>query len=269
MMRIKIHRLVEQFAVYPVLNVPYYPLAHGAHKICLHEHEQALKRKYHHNSLTFRQLYATTENFVLPLSHDEVVRGKGSLLGKMPGDEWQKFANLRLLLGYMWAQNGKKLLFMGSEFGQGKEWNHDESLEWHLTQYARHQGIQTWIKDLNALLCSEPALYQKDFDPDGFQWVECNDYSLSVISFLRKGQHPEDTILVLANFTPQSHERYSVGVPCGGYWRECLNSDSEAYGGSDWGNRGGVQAIASSHENFPYTLILAVPPLSISFFKDS
>jgi len=169
-------------------------------------------RKYHHNDLTFRMLYAFHENFVLPLSHDEVVHGKGSLLGSMPGDLWQKFANLRALFGYMWAQSGKKLLFMGGEFGQWNEWNHETSLDWHLLQYDTHRGVQRWVADLNRLYRAEPALHELDFEPAGFEWVDANDAESSVISFLRRGRSPDDVILVVANFTPVVRH----GLPGGG-----------------------------------------------------
>lgn len=223
-------------------------------------------RKYHHNNLTFRLLYAFFENFVLPLSHDEVVHGKGSLLGKMPGDDWQKFANLRLLLGYMYGQPGKKLLFMGGEFGQWREWAHDESLEWHLLQYPPHSGLQRWVSDLNRVYRSEPALYQLDFDPAGFEWVDCNDVVHSVVSFLRKGRG-EDVILIVCNFTPVPRFNYRIGVPYPGFWREVLNSDAREYGGSGLGNLGGVEATLIPWHGRPYSLDITLPPLGVLFFK--
>ncbi len=224
-------------------------------------------RKYHHGTLTFRMIYAFTENFLLPLSHDEVVHGKGSLLGKMPGDEWQRFANLRLLYGYQFSQPGKKLLFMGAEFGQVAEWHHNESIEWHLLQYAPHQGIQQWISDLNQLYRREPALHQLDADPEGFEWIDCNDSQASVLTFLRKSRSPEEAILVACNFTPVARSNYQVGVSRGGYWKEILNSDATAYGGTGWGNLGGVEASPVGVHGRPNSVSLTLPPLSIIFLK--
>jgi 1,4-alpha-glucan branching enzyme len=226
-----------------------------------------IHRRYHHNELTFRSLYGFTENFVLPLSHDEVVHGKGSLIGKMPGDEWQKFANLRLLYGYMYGQSGKKLLFMGGEFGQVREWTHDASLEWHVLQYPVHAGIQKWVEQLNRVYRTEPALHELDNDPAGFEWVDCNDSATSVLSFLRRGKSPRETILVVCNFTPMPRENYRVGVPFEGYWREVLNSDARDYAGSGLGNRGGVQTEEAPMHGRPYTLSLTLPPLAALFLK--
>jgi 1,4-alpha-glucan branching enzyme len=224
-------------------------------------------RKYYHNSLTFRMLYAFTENFVLPLSHDEVVHGKGSLLRKMPGDDWQKFANLRLLFGYMYGQPGKKLLFMGGEFGQWDEWYHETSLDWHLLQYDSHAGMQRWVEDLNRLYRSEPALHQQDFTPAGFEWIDCTDLDNSVVSFLRKGKNPEDVLLIVANFTPVVRLNYRVGVHHGGFWKEILNSDSTTYWGSGQGNLGGMEAAPIPSHGRYYSLNLTLPPLGIVFFK--
>jgi 1,4-alpha-glucan branching enzyme len=224
-------------------------------------------RKFHHNNLTFRQLYAGTENFVLPLSHDEVVHGKGSLIAKMPGDDWQKFANLRVLFGYMYGQTGKKLLFMGDEFGQWREWNHDDELEWKLLEYAPHQGLQRWVQDLNALYANEPALHESDVDPSGFEWVDANDSQNSVISFIRKANSTDEVILVLCNFTPLPRPNYLVGVPRGGMWREVLNGDAPHYGGGGWGNLGGLEALPISMHARPRALNVTLPPLSCLFFK--
>ena len=224
-------------------------------------------RKYHHNELTFRMLYAFTENFVLPLSHDEVVHGKGSLLGKMPGDDWQKFANLRLLLGYMYAQPGKKLLFMGGELGQWCEWHHDESLDWHLLSYQRHANLQRWVADLNRLYRSQPALYELDCDPAGFEWIDGSDVEHGVISFIRKGKSTDDILLVVCNFTPVTHFNYRVGAPRDGLWTEVLNSDARDYWGSGQGNLGGVEAEPVSCHGRPYSLNLTLPPLAAVFFK--
>ncbi|HTT02708.1 MAG TPA: 1,4-alpha-glucan branching protein GlgB [Steroidobacteraceae bacterium] len=224
-------------------------------------------RKYQHNSLTFSIWYAFSENFVLPLSHDEVTQGKGSLLGKMSGDEWQKFANLRLLYGYMWGHPGKKLLFMGSEFGQKREWQHEESLEWHVLKYPLHAGVQRWVRDLNRFYRDTPALFELDFVPDGFEWVDCNDTEASVVAFLRKDRTRGGMVLVVCNFTPVPRENYRVGVPRGGFWHEHLNSDAIVYGGSGQGNYGGVEAAPlPAHGRF-HSLTLRLPPLAAIFLK--
>lgn len=224
-------------------------------------------RRYHHNKLTFRMLYAFHENFVLPLSHDEVVYGKGSLLGKMPGDEWQKFANLRLLFGYMYAQAAKKLLFMGSEIGQWSEWAHDRTIEWHLLEYASHRGLQRWVADLNRLYRDEPALHERDLDPAGFEWIDCNDAESSVISLLRKGKSADDIMLAACNFTPVPRPNYRIGAPCAGFWKEVLNSDATYYGGGGWGNMGGVEAVPIPLHGRSHSLTLTLPPLAAMFFK--
>src|SRR3989454_3911426 len=226
-----------------------------------------IHRKYHHNNLTFRMLYAFHENFVLPLSHDEVVYGKRSLLGKMPGDDWQKFANLRVLLGYMFAQPGKKLLFMGGEFGQWKEWVHDESLDWHLLQYAPHRGIQRWVEDLNRLYRNEAALHELDCQPAGFEWIDCNDAEGSSVSLIRKAKSTDEVVLAVCNFTPVPRNDYRVGVVRGGFWRELLNSDATEYEGSGQGNKGGVEGVPAACHGRPYSLNLTLPPLGIVFFK--
>jgi 1,4-alpha-glucan branching enzyme len=221
-------------------------------------------RRYQHNALTFSLWYAFSENFVLPLSHDEVVYGKSSLLGKMPGDEWQQFANLRLLYGYMWGHPGKKLLFMGCEFGQRREWQHDESLEWHVLQYPSHAGVQRWVRDLNHFYRQTPALFELDFSPEGFEWVDYSDAESSVISFLRKDRAGK-SVLVVCNFTPVVRENYRIGVPRGGRWREQLNSDARDYGGSGQGNFGSVEAAPlPAHGRF-YSLSLRLPPLAALF----
>jgi 1,4-alpha-glucan branching enzyme len=224
-------------------------------------------RKYHHHLLTFRLLYAFQENFVLPLSHDEVVHGKGSLLGRMPGDDWQKFANLRLLFGTMYAQPAKKLLFMGGEFGQRREWNHETSLDWHLLQYGPHAGLQRLVQDLNHLYRTEPALYELDFDPAGFEWIDCDDSDSSVVSLMRRGQSTGDLFLVVLNFTPVVRFPYRAGVPRGGFWTEVLNSDAEIYGGSGQGNLGGLEARSIPCHGRPFSLELNLPPLAAVFFK--
>ncbi|MGA9964013.1 MAG: 1,4-alpha-glucan branching protein GlgB [Terriglobales bacterium] len=226
-----------------------------------------IHRKYHHNQLTFRMLYGFTENFVLPLSHDEVVHGKGSLIGKMAGDEWQKFANLRLLFGYMYAQPGKKLLFMGDEFGQVREWGHDTGLEWQVLQYPVHSGMLSWTEQLNRLYASEPALHELDTDPQGFEWIDCNDSVASTISLLRKGKSSKQHIVVVCNFTPVPRIGYRLGVPAGGFWRELLNSDAKEYGGGGMGNFGGVMAEKQEVHGRPYSLNLTLPPLAAVFLK--
>ena len=226
-----------------------------------------IHRRFHHNDLTFRSLYAFQENFVLPLSHDEVVHGKGSLLSKMPGDDWQRFANLRALFGLMWSQPGKKLLFMGGELGQWREWAHEESLEWELLDRPMHAGVQRWVADLNRTYRSEPALHELDVDPDAFEWVDANDNEASVISFLRRGRSTDDVFLVVCNFTPVPRDNYLVGVPHGGLWREVLNSDAEIYGGSGWGNLGGADAVPVPVHGRPRAVRLSLPPLGCVFLK--
>jgi 1,4-alpha-glucan branching enzyme len=226
-----------------------------------------IHRQYHHNELLFRMIYAFSENYVLPLSHDEVVHGKGSILAKMPGDDWQKFANLRLLYGYMFGQPGKKLLFMGGEWGQGPEWNHETSLDWHQLEHPLHAGVHQWVADLNRLYRTEPALHDQDCNPFGFQWIDCNDGASSIISFIRKGAFTSEIILVVCNFTPVPRQGYPVGVPFGGFWEERLNSDASHYGGSGVGNNGGVLATAMPCHGQPFSLNLCVPPLGVLFFK--
>ena len=226
-----------------------------------------IHRKYQHNLLTFRMLYSFHENFVLPLSHDEVVHGKGSLIGKMPGDEWQKFANLRLLFAYMFAQPGKKLLFMGCEFGQVSEWGHDRSLDWNVLEYPLHRGLMNWVEQLNRVYRSESPLHWFDNDPKGFEWVDCNDAPASIVSLLRKGKAGENPVLVVCNFTPVPRVGYMVGVPTGGYWKEILNSDAREYGGSGSGNMGGAEALAEKTHGRPYSLRLTLPPLGALFLR--
>ncbi|HEY9697428.1 MAG TPA: 1,4-alpha-glucan branching protein GlgB [Trichocoleus sp.] len=230
---------------------------------------EPVHRKYHHSQVTFRMLYAFQENFVLPLSHDEVVHGKGSLINKMPGDIWQKFANLRSLYGYMYAQAAKKLLFMGGEFGQWAEWNHDKSLDWHLLEQPMHQGLQRWVADLNRLYRSEPALHELDCEPDGFEWIDCNDVDNSVFTLLRKSRTEEDMILVTCNFTPLPRYNYRVGVPHAGFWQERLNGDAAEYGGSGVGNFGGVNADEIPYHGHPYSIEVTLPPLAVAFFQCS
>jgi len=224
-----------------------------------------LYRKYDHHLLTFSLWYAFTENFVLPLSHDEVVHGKGSLLGKMPGDEWQRFANLRLLFGVMYGHPGKKLLFMGGEFGQVPEWRHEESLEWHVLAYENHAGLRRWVIDLNRLHRTEPALHELDFQIEGFEWIDAHDWEHSVISFIRKGATSGQEVVVVANCTPVPRVDYRIGVPRDGYWRERLNSDAAIYGGSGQGNLGGVRSEPIASHGRAASLRLTLPPLSVLF----
>ena len=230
--------------------------------------QDPIYRRYHHNRLTFRMIYAFHENFVLPLSHDEVVYGKRSLIGKMPGDDWQKFANLRALFGYMYAQPGKKLLFMGGEFGQWREWVHDGTLDWDLLGYPLHAGLQRWVQDLNRLYRSEPALYEMDCDPRGFEWIDCDDADSSTVTLIRKGKSSSTIILVVCNFTPVPRYSYRLGSPHSGSWQEILNSDAGEYGGSNMGNLGGVETVPVPLHGRPYSLTITLPPLSVSFFKN-
>jgi len=224
-------------------------------------------RKYHHNAVNFRMLYAFSENFVLPLSHDEVTQCKGSLLNKMPGDKWQKFANLRLLFGNMYAQPGQKLLFMGGEIGQYNEWNHDASVDWHLLGEKENSGVQTWVKDLNTLYRAMPALHEFNFSGKGFEWIDANDSQQSTASFIRKTEKPEDTVLAVFNYTPVVRNDFKVGVPYGGFWQEMLNSDAEVYGGSGVGNLGGTEAKRESAHGREWSLNITLPPLAVIFFK--
>ncbi len=223
-------------------------------------------RKYHHDRLTFSIWYAFSENFVLPLSHDEVVHGKRSLLSRMPGDRWQQFANLRALYGYLWAHPGKKLLFMGGEFGQRREWSHDEALEWFVLEHADHAGIKRWVADLNRVYRTEPALHEVDFDGSGFEWVDAGNAASSVLAFLRKARDGSP-LLAVCNLTPVPRSDYGIGVPQGGLWRELLNSDAEIYGGSGWGNLGSVAARSVPAHGRPHSLTLELPPLSTLWLK--
>ena len=226
-----------------------------------------IHRKYEHDNLTFSLLYAFTENFILVLSHDEVVHGKRSLLDKMPGDFQQRFANLRALYGYMYGHPGKKLLFMGGEIGQWWEWNHDESVHWHLLQYESHQGLQRYVRDLNRLYQSEPALYEVDFDYHGFEWIDFRDAEGSIISFIRRGKDPEDFLVFVYNFTPVARMGYRVGVPKGGFYKEVMNSDSGSYWGGNMGNFGGIWAEDVPWHGRVSSLSLAIPPLSMVVMK--
>ncbi|HJW68943.1 MAG TPA: 1,4-alpha-glucan branching protein GlgB [Candidatus Binatia bacterium] len=228
---------------------------------------EPVHRKFHHTALTFRGLYATSENFVLPLSHDEVVHGKGSLINKMSGDRWQRFANLRLLLGYMWTLSGKKLLFMGGELAQWREWNHDTSLDWHLLDEPEHAGVQRWVRDLNAAYRGEPALHELDCQADGFAWIDCSDAVQSTLLYLRRGRAAGDVVVVACNFTPVPRHGFRVGVPNAGWWHELLNSDAAPYGGSGQGNFGGVSSDAVAWHGHAQSLVVTLPPLGIVVLK--
>ena len=226
-----------------------------------------IHRKYHHDELTFSLIYAFHENFVLPLSHDEVVHGKGSLLDQMPGDLWQKFANLRLLYAYMWAHPGKKLLFMGGEFGQWHEWNFDESLQWHLLQWDSHRGLSRAVVDLNALVRREPALHELDFDGHGFEWIDCHNWQDSVLAFLRRGSDPRQCVIVCCNFTPVVRQGYRLGGPFAGQYEEIFNSDSAWYGGGNVGNGSVIQTTSQPHHGREHSLTLTLPPLAAIMLK--
>ncbi len=228
---------------------------------------EPIHRRYHHDELTFSLIYAFHENFCLPLSHDEVVHGKGSLMDQMPGDLWQKCANLRMLYGYMWSHPGKKLLFMGGEFGQWEEWKAEHSLQWHLLQWESHQGLQRFVADLNKLYRSEPALYEVDFDHTGFEWVDCHDYDHSVLMYLRKAKNPDDKVIVACNFTPVPRLDHRIGLSDKCWHREIFNSDSAYYGGSNLGNAMGLNAEEIPWHGRPYSAKIILPPLSVSMFK--
>ncbi|OGK94485.1 MAG: 1,4-alpha-glucan branching enzyme [Candidatus Rokubacteria bacterium GWF2_70_14] len=232
------------------------------HDVLEYVRHEPVHRKYHHNQLTFGMLYAWTENFLLPLSHDEVVYGKGSLLRKMPGDEWQRFANLRLLYAFMWGYPGKKLLFMGGELAQSDEWDHERSLDWHLLEAGpHHQGVKRLVADLNRLYRAEPALHELDAEPEGFRWMDCSDSEQSVVSFVRFGRDPRSLALCVCNFTPVPRRGYRVGVPRAGWWAEVVNTDSALYGGSDVGNGGGLRSEPVPWHGQPHSVVLTLPPL--------
>ena len=271
-----VQTIAEESTAWPMVSRPTYVGGLGfgmkwdmgwMHDTLVYMSKNPIFRKYHHNQLTFRLLYAFNENFILPLSHDEVVHGKGSLIWKMPGDEWQKFANLRVLFGHMYGQPAKKLLFMGGEFGQWREWYHEESLDWHLLEFPLHAGLQRWVKNLNQTYRREKALYEIDFEPVGFEWIDCNDTQQSTLSLIRKARTTGEIILVVLNFTPTPRYNYRVGVPEGGVWLEILNSDAEEFGGSGHGNFGGVEAAPIEIHGRPYSLKLTLPPLGALFFK--
>lgn len=268
--------IAEESTAWPMVSRPSYVGGLGfgmkwnmgwMHDTLKYFQQDPIHRRYHHGQISFSIWYAFSENFLLPLSHDEVVHGKGALVGKMPGDEWQQFANLRLLYGYMWGHPGKKLLFMGGEFGQRREWQHEESLEWHVLQYPFHGGVQRWVSDLNRCFRALPALHVLDFSQEGFSWVDFQDWENSIVSFLRHGKRPEDTVLVICNFTPVPRFNYQVGVPMGGQWQEILNSDAAIYGGSNVGNFGLVEAAPIATQNHFHSLSLVLPPLAVLYLK--
>jgi 1,4-alpha-glucan branching enzyme len=271
-----VQTIAEESTAWPMTSRPTYVGGLGfgykwdmgwMHDTLAYLRSDPIYRRYEHHKLTFRALYQFTENYVLPLSHDEVVHGKGSLLGKMPGDTWQRFANLRLLYATMWAQPGKKLLFMGGELGQYAEWDHDSSLDWHLLDDALHRGVSTLLRDLNRLHRDEPALRVYDCDPRGFAWLDANDADHSVYSFVRRSTDPLDDVVVVVNATPVPRTNYQVGVPRDGYWREVLNTDAPVYGGSGQGNLGGVEAAPIPYHAHFFSLMLSLPPLSVIMLR--
>jgi 1,4-alpha-glucan branching enzyme len=268
--------IAEESTAWPMVSRPIYLGGVGfgfkwnmgwMHDILDYMSKDSVYRSYQHHKVTFGLLYAFTENFILPFSHDEVVYGKGSMLGKMPGDEWQKFANLRLLYGFMFGHPGKKLLFMGGEFGQWSEWNHDTSLDWHLLDHPLHAGLARWVRDLNTLYRGQASLYEVDFDPAGFEWVDCNDFERSVVSFIRKAKDPGNVMLFVCNFTPVPRQNYRVGVPLEGEWKEVLNSDAPLYGGSGQGNMGSIATAPLPIHGRPYSLNMTLPPLGVVVFR--
>ena len=268
--------VAEESTAWPLVSRPTYVGGLGfgmkwdmgwMHDTLYYFEREPVHRRFHHSNLTFRTLYAFGENFMLPLSHDEVVHGKGSLLAKMPGDEWQKFANLRVLYGWMYAQPGKKLVFMGGEFGQWKEWDVEQSLDWHLLDYPMHGGLRLWVGDLNRILREEKALHEMDFDPRGFQWIDVTDADHSVVSLIRRGKMPEDIVVAVFNFTPVPRHNYQIGIPGAGWWAEVLNSDAPLYGGSGMGNMGGVEAVPVSMHGHSHSVTLTLPPLGALFLK--
>jgi 1,4-alpha-glucan branching enzyme len=273
-----VQTMAEESTAWPMVSLPTYVGGLGfgqkwdmgwMHDTLQYFSRDPIHRHFHHNELTFRMVYAFNENFVLPLSHDEVVHGKGSLLDKMPGDGWQKFANLRLLYSYMYAQPGKKLLFMGGEFGQGREWRHDYSLDWDLLERPQHQGVQRAMRRLNELYRDKPALHQTDFRHEGFEWIDANDAVQSVLSFMRRDADGGNPIIAVFNLTPVPRYNYRVGVPEAGRWNEIFNSDAKEYGGSGHGNLGGCDSTPVAWNGRRYSLILTLPPLGALFFEEA
>jgi len=270
--------MAEESTAWPMVSRPTYVGGLGfgmkwdmgwMHDTLEYMQREPVHRKFHHNLLTFRPMYAFSENFVLPLSHDEVVYGKGSLIRKMPGDDWQRFANLRLLFAYMFASPGKKLIFMGGEFGQWREWNHETGLDWHLLDVPQHSGLARFVQDVNRLYREKPAMHELDFEADGFRWVDANDSEQSVISFLRRARDPAKQVLAAFNFTPVPRHGYRLRVPAAGFWREILNSDAELYGGAGMGNLGGVESASTAWHGMPNQVAVTIPPLAAVFFEPS
>ena len=270
-----VQTVAEESTAWPMVSRPVYlgGLGFGMkwnmgwmHDTLAYFRQDPLFRRYHHNTITFSMIYAFNENFVLPLSHDEVVHGKGSLIGKQPGDSWQQFAGMRLLYGYMWTHPGKKLLFMGGEFGQRREWTHEGELEWWVLQFPEHAGLQRWVADLNQLYRREPALHEVDFEPAGFEWIDASDHESSTLAYLRRSRGG-DAVLVVCNFTPVPRLGYRVGVPREGYWRELANSDALAYAGSGMGNLGGVASEPVAAHGRAHSLSLTLPPLATVILK--
>lgn len=271
-----VQTVAEESTAWPMVSRPVYVGGLGfglkwdmgwMHDTLKYMSQDPLFRKYHHHELAFRMVYAFNENFILPLSHDEVVYGKRSLLAKMPGDNWQKFANLRLLLAYMYAQPGKKLLFMGGEFAQWAEWNHDVSLDWALLDLFPHAAVRLLTGDLNHLYRSEIALHASEYSPASFEWIDVHDAEKNVLSFLRKGPAETELIAVVCNFSPVPRDNYRIGVPTRGFWREILNSDAKQYGGSGRGNFGGIEAVPIALHGRNYSLTIELPPLAAVFFR--
>jgi 1,4-alpha-glucan branching enzyme len=268
--------IAEESTAFPAVSRPVYANGLGftmkwnmgwMHDMLHYFHEDPIHRKYHHNNITFSMLYAFHENFVLPISHDEVVHGKRSVLGKMPGDEWQRFANVRAFLTYMYAHPGKKLLFMGTEIGDYQEWNADGTLPWDVLQYPIHAGLQLLVRELNKFYRSQPALYEVDFDHTGFEWIDLSDIENSALAFLRRAIDRSDCVVFACNFTPVPRQAYIIGVPEAGYYRELLNTDAECFGGSNMGNAGGVMASSQGSHGRPCSISITLPPLAVVAFK--
>ncbi len=268
--------VAEESTAWPAVSRPVYVGGLGfsykwnmgwMHDVLEYFQQDPVHRRWHHGELTFSLLYAFTENFILPFSHDEVVHGKRSMIDKMPGDLWQKHASLRALYGFMYGHPGKKLMFMGCEFGQWCEWNYDGSLDWHLLDDTMHAGLRRWVRDLNRTYQHEPSLHEIDFEASGFRWIDCNDNENSVLSFVRRAKDPQDYTVAVANLTPVPREAYRIGVPEGGWYRELLNSDGAIYGGGNLGNGGGVTAERGPMHGFDYSLTLTVPPLGFVLLK--
>ena len=268
--------VAEESTAWPAVSRPTYVGGLGftykwnmgwMHDMLAYIQQDPIHRRWHHNQITFSMLYSFTENFVLPFSHDEVVYGKRAMLDKMPGDVWQKHATLRALYGYMFGHPGKKLMFMGCEFGQWREWDHDASLDWHLLDEPLHDGLRRWVRDLNLTYQHEPSLHEVDFEAAGFGWIDCNDNENSVVSFIRRARDPHDFTVMVVNFTPVPRPAYRIGVPEAGWYREILNSDAELYGGSNMGNGGGVHSEPAAAHGHDQSLSLVVPPLGFVLLK--